>query len=111
MKWFKPKPPAEAEYEFVVQNVELLKDAQDKHIDTLTLRIPVEQVSKEFNEELLDKLKAHKGTVQLRLQIHDGGNQNTINFNANSFPIHVDKDFYHFVKLKELEEVFTHSVS
>ena len=111
MKWFKPKPAAEAEYEFVVQNVELLKDAQDKHIETLTLRIPVEQVTKEFNEELLDMLKAHKGSVKLRLQIFDQSKQNVINFNANSFPVHVDKELYHYLKIKEMEEVFTHKVS
>jgi DNA polymerase-3 subunit alpha len=110
-QYFKPKPAEEAEYEFIVQNVELLKDAQQKHIDTLTLHIPLENVNKEFNEELIEILKAHKGDIKLRLQIYDELKQNTINLNANTFPVSIGKEFYHFLKLKEMDGILTHSVS
>ena len=109
--WFKPKPIDEAEYEFVAQQVELLKDTQSKHLETFTLRIPLEHISKDLNDELTAQLAAHHGTAKLKIQVFDDSKQNVITFLSQSHPIHIDKDFYHWIKLQELDGVFTHKIN
>ena len=109
--YFKPKPVDEAEYEFVVQNVELLKDVQDKHAENFTLVMPVEMVTPEFTAELTEQLSKHKGRIRLQLQIYDELKQNTIKFTSQSITIHVDKELYHWLKLQELDSPLTHKVS
>jgi hypothetical protein len=53
MKWFKPKPIEEAEFEFSLQQVQLIEDAQ-KHLNSLTLQIPIEQIQPDLIDELTE---------------------------------------------------------
>ena len=109
--WFKPKNMEEAEYEFVAQQVELLKDTQDKHLEMLTLRIPIENVTKELNDELSEQISAHPGRAKLKIQISDASQHNMVTFVAQSHPIRMDKEFYHWLKLKELDGVLSHKIN
>jgi len=109
--WFKPKPAEEAEYEFVAQQVELLKDTQAKHAESLTLNIPIEQVTKEFNDQLTEKITANPGHIKLKIQVHDETNRNVITFVAQSHPITITKDFYHWLKLQEMDGILSHKVN
>ena len=109
--WFKPKPVEEAEYEFVAQQVELLKDIQAKHVESLLLKIPIEQVTKEFNDQLSEKIAANPGHIKLKIQVHDELNRNTITFVAQGHTISVTKDFYHWLKMQEMDGVMSHKVN
>jgi len=108
-QWFKPKLTAEAEYEFVVQQVELLKDVQDKHLEKLTLRLPVERVDGEMTEMLTEAVNAHPGKTKLQIQVYDETERSLITFTSQSHTVRVDKDFYQW--LKQQEEEGTLSVS
>lgn len=110
-QYFRPKPYEDAEYEFAVMNVELLKDVQAKHVETITLRIPVEQITKDFNDELTEQIKKHQGRIKVKIQVFDETKQNLITFVSQSNPISVDKDFYHWLRLQELDGIMSHKVN
>ena len=98
MKWFKPKPLEEAEYEFAVQQVQLIKEAQ-KDLRSITLQIPIENVQPDLIDELMDITKQYPGETSLRLEIFDTIKQNVITFNAS--PIQMSSELYG--QLKELQ--------
>ena len=98
MKWFKPKPIEEAEYEFAVQQVQLIKEAQ-KDLRSITLQIPIENVQPDLIDELMDITKQYPGETSLRLEIFDTIRQNVITFNAS--PIQMSSELYG--QLKELQ--------
>ena len=110
-QYFRPKPYEDAEYEFAVMNVELLKDVQAKHVETITLRIPVEQITKDFNDELTEQIKKHPGHIKVKIQVFDETKQNLITFVSQSNPISVDKDFYHWLRLQELDGIMSHKIN
>ncbi|MCQ2347267.1 MAG: DNA polymerase III subunit alpha [Paludibacteraceae bacterium] len=109
-KWFKEKPIEEAEYEFSVQQVELLQDVQAKQVKSLVLQIPVEQVQPDFIEELNQQCQQHKGDIKLKMCIYDELKQNMITFASQSCAIKIDKDFFHWLKIKEMEGVLQHHI-
>ena len=98
MKWFKPKPIEEAEYEFAVQQVQQIKEAQ-KDLRSITLQIPIENVQPDLIDELMDITKQYPGETSLRLEIFDTIRQNVITFNAS--PIQMSSELYG--QLKELQ--------
>ena len=104
-QWFKPKPLNEAEFEFSVQKIDLLKDVQQNLVSELTINIPVEQVQPEFVEELTEQIKAHKGHIRLKMVIYDELHKNVITFTSQSYAVSVDKAFFHWLKLQEQEGV------
>ena len=97
-KFFKPKAVEEAEYEFAVQQVQMIKDAQ-KDLRSITLQIPIENVQPDLIEELMDITKQYPGETSLRLEIFDTIRQNVITFNAS--PIKMSSELY--IQLKELQ--------
>ena len=96
-KYFKPKPVEEAEYEFAVQQVQLIKEAQ-KDLRSITLQIPIENVQPDLIDELMDITKNNPGETPLRLEIFDTIKQNVVSFNAS--PIGMNYELFH--QLQEL---------
>ena len=106
-QWFKPKPADEAEYEFVVQKIELLKDVQDLHLEKMTIAIPVDQVTHELADEISEMIHAHKGTVRLRVQLVDELSRSKVLLTSQSQGVHVDKTMYKWLKMYEGEGVLS----
>ena len=104
-KWFHEKPMNEAEYELNIQQVEMLHDVQSNHLESITLRMPLSSVTPELTESLTDMCQRHKGTAVLRIQIDDPSQRGSIVFTSQSYPIHIDKDFYHWLHRQELDQV------
>ena len=96
-KYFKPKPIEEAEYEFSLQQVQLIKEAQ-KDLRSITLQIPIENVQPDLIDELMDITKNNPGETPLRLEIFDTIKQNVVSFNAS--PIGMNYELFH--QLQEL---------
>ena len=107
-KWFKPKPLPEAEYELVINQVELMEDAH-KHAQTLTLNIPIANIQPSLIDELSDMCSTHSGTIPLQLRVFDEIKQNVIMLNAA--PIRMDQTFYHWIKRQEYDEVLVHQTN
>ena len=107
MKWYKPKPIEEAEYEFALQKVQLMADAQ-KSIDGIVLHIPLENIQPDFIEDLVTLVSTHKGNTPLSLIVFDEIKQHVITLSAS--PIHMSKEFYHWLTYKKMEEVLDFKV-
>ena len=108
MKWFKPKPTEEAEYEFALQQVQMIKDAQ-KDLRSITLQIPIDNVQPDLIDELTDITQQFAGETPLRIQIFDTIKQNVITFNAS--PIKIEKESYNWLKEKEQEDVLSYLIN
>ena len=108
MKWFKPKPIEEAEYEFALQQVQLIKDAQ-KDLRMITLHIPIENIQPDLIDELAEKNQLFAGDTPLRLLVFDTIKQNVITLNAA--PIQLNKQSYAWLKEKQQEEVLTYTIN
>ena len=106
-RYFTPKPFNEAEYEFNIENVEYLSDLQKRLVKTLLLRVPIEHISPDFNEELLSLCKKCKGDVALRLQIYDELRHNVIDMQSKQYRIAITKDFYHWLQLMQNTDMLT----
>ena len=107
MRWFHEKNDEEAEFEFAVQKVELLKDVQDAYMSSLSLAIPLENVTQELIDELVAQCESHKGKSRLRIQVHDTLHNNRIIFTSKSMQVHITPDFYKWLKIKEMDNVLT----
>ncbi len=107
-KYFKPKPVEEAEYEFSLQHVQLIKEAQ-KDLRSITLQIPIENVQPDLIDELMDITKNSPGETPLRLEIFDTIKQNVVSFNAS--PIGMNHDLFHQLQELQMEELLTYKVN
>ena len=107
-KYFKPKPTEEAEYEFAVQQVQLIKEAQ-KDLRSITLQIPIENVQLDLIDELMDITKQYPGETSLRLEIFDTIRQNVITFNAS--PIQMSSNLYGQLKELQTDDVLEYKIN
>lgn len=108
MRWFKPKPLEEAEYEFSLQQVQLMRDAQ-KQVHSLTLQIPIESVQPDLIDDLVEITQQHNGQTPLRITIFDETKQNLITFNASS--IQINPTFYHWMKVQKMEDIVQYKIN
>ena len=107
-KYFKPKPVDQAEYEFALQQVQMIKDAQ-KDLQSITLQIPLENVQPDLIDSLSEITQQHLGTTPLHVQIFDTIKQNVILFNAS--PICINQTFYRWLKELQADEVLQYKVN
>ncbi len=104
-KWFKEKPDDQAEFELAVSQVEQLNDVQHRHLDKLTLQIPLEQITPDLIDELADMCEQHQGETTLNVQVVDEQQKTALTFMAKNAKIHIDHAFYHWLQLKQMDGV------
>ena len=102
-KPYEPKPFDQAEYEFLVKDIESLEGLQAKSLRELVLEMPVENIHDEFNQLLRDECERmqngkHRASAVLKVVLHDNDNQNHIVLTSSKYQIGVDRPFYHFLK-------------
>jgi DNA polymerase-3 subunit alpha len=107
-KYFKPKPMEEAEYEFALQHVQLIQDAQ-KNLQSVTLYLHIDAIQPDLIEEMAEIVQQHAGDTTLKLQIFDAIHQNIITLNAPS--IKMDGEFYHWLKEKQMDDVLEYKMN
>ncbi len=93
--YFRPAPADKAEYEFSVQQVDLLQDAQ-KRITSFTMQVPVEAIDAVFINELATQCEANRGNILLAIDVFDKEKQNRITFSAPA--IQMNRAFYQWFK-------------
>jgi hypothetical protein len=107
LKYFKPQPLETAEYTYAVQQVNLIQDMQ-KHLQSLTMHVPVEAIQPTFIEELVDLTASNPGETVLNITIFDGIKQNMVTFSAS--PVKISPEFYHWLQLQRLDKTLDFSV-
>ena len=99
-QWFKEKKMEEAEYEFMVTQVDLLKDIQQKRLGSVVFEIPIENINRELTDEINDMCQQHKGQKPLRIQVYDEGRRHQVTLRVQGSGIQMDPELYHWVQSK-----------
>jgi DNA polymerase-3 subunit alpha len=86
------------ELELKIQKIEVFSEIKDKLINTLTLTLPVQQLSEDFADELTELVLKNKGNVNLYLQVVDENSPNKVMLFARQHRIEINKKVYHSLK-------------
>ena len=81
------------EFEFRVDDVQLLESVSGTHISSVTLQIPVELLSEELLARLEVLCKEHKGNHALKVNLVDYTNKNALSFSSGNKKVNADSDF------------------
>ena len=106
MRFFKEKKDEEAEFEFVVQRVEFLQDVQQNHLSALTFSMPLDGITLENIDELLEQCDSHPGNIQMKIQINDLLHNNSICLSSKTKRLHITTDFYRWTQ-NQMSDRFT----
>ncbi len=109
-KYFNPLPMQEAEYEFNINQVELLKDAQSKYVRQLQLTLPVENATSELAELLKDNFTANEGNVKVKVKLVDNEHGDSVNTLCTQFHIAVTQALYRFLREQQDEQVLSFNI-
>ncbi len=101
--WYREKKDEAAEFEFVVQNVEMLNESQTKRTEGINIRMDIEAVTTDLIDELLDKVKENPGQGRLHVTIFN--NRQQVALTSRSMPIRVTPRFYKWLSQKRLEGI------
>jgi len=91
-------PNIPKELELKIQKIEVFSEIKDKLINTLTLTIPMQQMTDEFAVELTDLVVRNKGSVNLYIQVVDENSPNKVMMFARQHRIQINKKVYHSLK-------------
>ena len=101
----------EAEYEFVVQDVELLQEVQKKYTKSLTIEVPIELMTTALADELEELLRDHKGDIPLRLQISDETSHHVVSLVASGHSVMINKPLYKWLRARERDNELAHHIN
>ena len=104
-KWFREGKDEEAEFEFVVQRVEMLSDVQDNHEGGLTIRLMLDAINKETIDELADLVEANPGKGRLHVSVYNPLNKQLVTLTSRNHAIRVTQKFYKWLCNKRHEGV------
>ena len=105
MKWFKEGKDEEAEFEFVVQSVDMLPNVQDVRTDGLNIRLSLNNVTPENIDELADFVDANKGNGRLHISVFNPLNRQNVALTSRNHAIKVTPKFYKWLAQKREEGV------
>ena len=109
MKWFKEAKDEEAEFEFVVQHVDMLSDVQNNRIEGINIRFSLDSVTPESIDELADLVEANPGQERLHLSVYNPLNRQQVALTSRSYAVHVSPDFYKWLDTKRQEGLLVFS--
>ncbi|MBR0065855.1 MAG: DNA polymerase III subunit alpha [Paludibacteraceae bacterium] len=104
-RWFKEAPDEEAEYEFVVQQVTMLNEVQDKRTEGLSIRLSLDAVTPETIDELTDEIKASPGKARLHLSIYNPLSRQQVSLTSRTQSVHVTPRLYKWLREKRQEGI------
>jgi DNA polymerase III subunit alpha len=81
------------EYELKIREVRQLASIGDSMTESITLMIPIEQISHQMIEDLNVLFNKNKGKHKLKVQLVDATNRQTLNLHAPERKVNVDSDF------------------
>lgn len=103
-------PDIPKELELKIQKIEVFSDIKDKLINTLTLTIPVQQLTTDFAVELTDMVLKNKGNVNLYIQVVDENSTNKVVLFSRQYRIQINTQVYHLLKHAQNQEMIDFQV-
>ena len=110
MKWFREAKDEEAEFEFMVQRVDMLSDVQDMRVEGLNIRLQLNAVTRESIDELADAIKANKGQERLHVSVYNPMNRQQVTLTSRSSAVRVTPKFYKWLCTKRMEGLLEFNV-
>jgi len=105
-KYNKPSDPnSPKELELKIQKIEVFSEIKDKLINTLTLTIPVQQLTEDFAVELTDLVLNNKGKVNLYIHVVDEQTPNKVVLFARQHRLQINTKVYHALKRAQSEGI------
>ncbi len=110
-KFKKPSDPnIPAELEIKIQKIEVFNEIKEKLINTLTLTIPLQQLTEDYAVELTDMVMNNKGNVNLYVQVVDELSPNKVMLFARQNRLQINKEVYHSLKRARSEGIIEFQV-
>ena len=110
MKWFKEGKDEEAEFEFVVQRVDMLSEVQDNRMEGINIRLALDKVTPETIDELADMVDANPGKARLHVSVYNPLNRQNVALTSRQHAVRITPSFYKWLCNKRMEEVLDFSV-
>jgi len=106
-KFNKPStdPGIPKELELKIQKIEVFSDIKDNLINTLTITIPLQQLTEDFAIELSDLVLKNKGNINLYIQVIDESSPNKVMLFARQHRFQMNKQVYHVLKQAKIEGI------
>lgn len=96
------------ELEFKIKKIMLLSSVKDELVQKLQIKIPLDYISDEFVEELIQKLNEHKGKTNINLQIIDRSEGLSIGMFSRNTSVNLNEKLLSYLNLHpELEYKIT----
>ena len=96
-----PRPYNEKELEFKILSITQLSEMMD-NIKSLTIQLPVGDLTEELLSEVTRRVKASKGKTALRLNLYDPRNQVTVGMFSKSLKVNVSSEFLSYFDDNEI---------
>jgi len=103
-------PNIPKELELKIQKIEVFSEIKDKLINTLTLTLPIQQLTEDLAEELTDLVMKNKGNVNLYIQVVDENSPNRVMLFARQHRIQINKRVYNTLKHAQSKEMLDFQV-
>jgi len=110
MKWFKETKDEEAEFEFVVQRVDMLSDVQNNRVEGINIRFSLDAVTPESIDELADLVDANPGQERLHVSVYNPLNRQQIALTSRSYTVHISPSFYKWLDRKRQDNILNFNV-
>jgi DNA polymerase-3 subunit alpha len=110
MKWFKEGKDEEAEFEFVVQRVDMLSEVQDNRTEGINIRLMLDAVTPETIDELADNVDENPGKGRLHVSVYNPLNRQQVALTSRSHAIHITPNFYKWLSQKRSEGILSFNV-
>ena len=101
--WYREKKDEEAEFEFVVQKVDMLNEVQEKRTEGIVIRLNLENINYETIDDLADQIKSSPGHGRLHVSIYNPLNRQQVALTSRSQAVRVNTKFYRWLCNKRLE--------
>ena len=109
-RWFKEAPDEQAEFEFVVQRVDMLNDVQNNRVEGINISFALDAVTPETIDELTDQVKENPGKARLHLSVYNPFNRQIVALTSRSQAVHISSSFYKWLCSKRQESVLDFKV-
>jgi DNA polymerase-3 subunit alpha len=105
MKWFKEGKDEEAEFEFVVQSVDMLSEVQDKRTEGINIRLSLDAVTPENIDEMADIIDENPGNGRLHVSVYNPLNRQSVALTSRNHAIRVTPKLYKWLCNKRAEGI------
>ena len=110
MKWFKEGKDEEAEFEFVVQRVDMLSEVQDNRMEGINIRLSLDKVTPETIDELADMVDANPGKARLHVSVYNPLNRQNVALTSRQHAVRITPSFYKWLCNKRMEDILDFKV-